>query len=465
MEKSQLYQVLSALSPIEQKRLLKFVQSPYHNNRKELVTLCELLLNHIKIGAPTRDKTYLYSKIYPNKKYDDKKMRYALSFLFDLVKNFLAIEQLNQDSVNKQLLLSEAIKSKGLQTQLKKTIFRAGQLLETQPFRHKGFLLYQHTIFYQQLIHNIKFNTDNNELSQQMSDALTAYLIASNLEVACASLTYASLKSASFELDFIQPILDFLEKDQRFLSYPAISIYYNAYLMLTKNQDEYFDKFYQNIKDAAPLFPLAELNNLFTIAINYCIKQINSVNLRYFKSLFDIYKEGLTNGVLLENGFMRPNTYINIVQTALKLKEYEWVKNFIPNFKNKVEPNLREQAYILNLAIFHNAKKEYQKVMRLLSTASFDETGMEVAARRMLLKIYFELNESEALYSLLDSFKNYIYRHKEIGYHKVPYLNLIKYTKKRVSLNPKNQVALNKLKSKIENTDQLADKKWLLAQF
>jgi len=80
----------------------------------------------------------------------------------------------------------------------------------------------------------------------------------------------------------------------------------------------------------------------------------------------------------------------------------------------------------------------------------------------MLLKIYFELDETDALYSFFDSFKNYIYRHKEVGYGKDNYLNLIKYAKKLLNTNPRDKKAIAKLTEEITQTQAIAEKAWLL---
>ena len=102
--------------------------------------------------------------------------------------------------------------------------------------------------------------------------------------------------------------------------------------------------------------------------------------------------------------------------------------------------------------------------MEILRTITFNETMLELAARRMLLKIYFELNEIDALYSLFDSFKNYIYRHKEVRYAKDNYLNLIKYAKKLTDISHRDKEAIARLTEEITQTQAVVEKAWLLEQ-
>jgi len=155
-------------------------------------------------------------------------------------------------------------------------------------------------------------------------------------------------------------------------------------------------------------------------------------------------------------------TYINIAQSGLTQEAYDWVKAFIETNKVFLKSSLRNDYYLFNLASYYNKKGNYNQVMEILRTMTFDETMLELAARRMLLKIYFELNEIDALYSFFDSFKNYIYRHKEVGYAKNNYLNLIKYAKKLTNINPRDQEAIARLTEEITQTQAVAEKKWLL---
>jgi len=80
----------------------------------------------------------------------------------------------------------------------------------------------------------------------------------------------------------------------------------------------------------------------------------------------------------------------------------------------------------------------------------------------MLLQIYYELEEWSALDSHLDSFQSYVLRQKNIGYHKIANLNLIKITRlmmKKFPLSVKSKV---QIKKRIDNAVQLAEKDWVI---
>ncbi len=82
----------------------------------------------------------------------------------------------------------------------------------------------------------------------------------------------------------------------------------------------------------------------------------------------------------------------------------------------------------------------------------------------MLAKMYYELKEWEALENLLESFKTYISRKKDLGYHKENYLNIISFVKNIIHFNPHDKEERETLVQKINETEILTEKKWLLEQ-
>lgn len=75
---------------------------------------------------------------------------------------------------------------------------------------------------------------------------------------------------------------------------------------------------------------------------------------------------------------------------------------------------------------------------------------------------YYELDEQDALFSFLESFKVYINRHKTVAQERKDlYLNLIKFVKKLTELPPRDRKALQKLKDEIEITKNVASLNWL----
>ena len=116
-----------------------------------------------------------------------------------------------------------------------------------------------------------------------------------------------------------------------------------------------------------------------------------------------------------------------------------------------------------NLAKVYFHKEDYQKVIEQLREVEYKNLSYTMGGRLMLLKTYYELNELDALESLLDSYGIYLRRNKLISREvKQQLMNGIRFTRKLASLAPYDKPGIQKLKTQINNCKALAAKKWLL---
>ena len=102
--------------------------------------------------------------------------------------------------------------------------------------------------------------------------------------------------------------------------------------------------------------------------------------------------------------------------------------------------------------------------MLLLQEVNLKDVLYNLNARRVLMCIYYELGEYDALDSLFESFTTYIRRQKDLGYHRDNYLNLIKFVKRMLQTNMKSEAEKSQLRVDIESTTELTEREWLLAQ-
>jgi hypothetical protein len=149
---------------------------------------------------------------------------------------------------------------------------------------------------------------------------------------------------------------------------------------------------------------------------------------------------------------------------ALKHGEHVWAEQFLLDFKKYLPERERENLFKYNFALFHFRQKNYPKAMQLLQEVTLKEVLYNLDARRVLMCIYYELGELTALDSLLESFTVFLHRQKDLVYHKNNYQNLIKFVKKLLVIDLKNAVLTAQLRQEIEETKELTERDWLLAQ-
>ena len=134
----------------------------------------------------------------------------------------------------------------------------------------------------------------------------------------------------------------------------------------------------------------------------------------------------------------------------------------LKDYKDYLPENERDNTYRLNLATLFFKQKAFNKVLETLQNVGFTDTSINLDGRRLLLCCYFELQEWDALNSLLDSFGIWLRRSKNLGYLRELYGNHIKFTRRLLDVQHQHPEAKEKLKQDILATRNVASKDWLL---
>jgi len=88
---------------------------------------------------------------------------------------------------------------------------------------------------------------------------------------------------------------------------------------------------------------------------------------------------------------------------------------------------------------------------------------LNLDSRVLLLKMYYETGEWDALDALLSSFKILLLRKKKvIGYHSTHYLNTLRYIRKLSRLNHNDKQAVALFKSEVGANKSVIEQEWLL---
>jgi tetratricopeptide (TPR) repeat protein len=180
----------------------------------------------------------------------------------------------------------------------------------------------------------------------------------------------------------------------------------------------------------------AEAQAMYTFAQNYCIKKINRGESAFLGELFRLYRQLLDQGILIESdGYLAHWYYKNITTVGLRLGDYEWVKDFLETYRQKIHPADRDNAYNYNLSAYYYEQRRYHEAMKLLQQVEFTEVNYHLSAKALLLKIYYELEEDEALKYLIQSYQVYLKRNQDLAVaHIEGHKNLLRFVKKAYRL-------------------------------
>ncbi len=468
MLNSKLYSILQSFETTEQKRCRKFIASPYFNSHEALLQLYDLLIKHIRSGKQTElTRASLWLALYKKERpFDDTLMRKYLSNLHKLVERYLQQQMYERKLLLQQAHLIEALAEHKLDKAVQATARRAQKnaagLEEESPEKDLfNYLIYKN--YYQAIEHNPK------EAAKvdfgQMSRYLDAFFIEEKLSIYCAILSRKYLGTDESQIYLLDGIVRHLQEHiEAYETFPIVQIYYQIFLALTdaENTDNYF-RLRQLLNKNYARIPQNKAFELYGYAINYCVRKINKGDSAFLREYFELHKVLLDKRLLFADGVLPLAQYRNLVLVGLRLGELDWTEGFIHEYKKYLPELSRENAFSFNLALLYFYKKEYGEVIRLLRYVEYEDITFNLNAKVLLLQTYYEMDEIDPLESLMDSFRAYLQRHKEIApRRRQTFRNFIRFVKKLTRIIPRDKKQIEAFKNELAQTQQIVNRPWLL---
>jgi hypothetical protein len=463
MEKTLLWEVFCILTKSELRDLDKFVRSPFFNQKAQLIGLFEYLRNcHSGKNLPQTQAAF--EAAYPKTVYDDSKMRLANSDLLALIEQYWVVQAGLSDPDKGSIRLAGEYRKRNLSKHMQITLREARKAVERRPLQDADHFQLRYDLELEQFQGASLVKRYESFNLQEISDLLDTSFIAQKLRHVCLSLSHQAVYKTEYRFGLLQSIFDYIEQTQ-LLDLPAVALYYHAcHFLADPSGEDHFFRFRNTLTAHAGVFPQEELRTLYLLAINFGVKKSNEGGLTWFRETFELYREALDRDLLLENGHLSRFAYNNIVVVALRLDELDWTETFIHQYKTHVERAYREQAFNLNLARLAYRRRDYGTALLQLQGADYKDLINSLNAKILLLKIYFETEETDLLESHLESMKTYIHRQDTIGYHRENYLNIVRFTRALVRMNPNDAGERKALREKIETASVLSEREWLLEQ-
>lgn len=464
MENTRLISLLKTLDKKEWRELHKYVRSPFFNQREDLVQLFDLLRDYLKHQKPIPDKAILFKKLYGNITYDDHKIRMVMSFLLKNVEQFLLHNSVFSDKAKMKTQLANIYRKRNLPKHFERTLNDAKNLLKASPYRNAGYYQNNFFLYFEEVEFTSRISRTKELNIQLMIDNQDIAYIADKLRQSCSSLTKEAISKTKYQFGLLPEVLSYVER-KNLLEIPVVALFYYCYKMLSQPEEaENFEQFKKLIFENSHQFPDEEARDLYLLANNFCIRQFNLGNRHYLKDQFEIYQDGLKKNYFLLEGYLSRFTYMNIVTLGINLKAYDWLEQFIHDYKNALKKDFRESVFSLHLALLKYEQKQYDDALQLLQKAEYKDLFMNISAKTLILKIFYEQDEFDPLLSHLSAMHIFIRRKKDLGYHRERYLNTIRFTKKLIEINPFDKQAKADLKNEIDATKVVGEKGWLLEQ-
>ncbi len=464
MYHSKLISLFKTLSPAERRRFKKWVNSPAHNINARLSAFYEFLDTRQTLSERSLKRERAFAAIFENQPYDDLQMRRTMSEFLGVLEGFLSHEGWRENPSEHWLSLAKTYRQRQLNTDATAYLNKAEEALNAQPLRDAHYFLDHYRLQEEKLAQNPARDSALN--LQEMADELARFFVAELLRNACSAASHSAIYRADYQLPYLDTVLNDCAAG-RYDSVPLIRLYFHSYHCLSQpTANEHFFAYKALLPDAAQWLSKAELRDVLLFGINYCIRQLNIDEPGFFREAFDLYKLGLKQETFLEHGVLSRFSYKNMVAIGLKLDETAWVETFLDTYTQLLSEEFREPYERFCRAKLSYRTQDFDQVQTLLHDLSFDDVFLELDARVLLMKIYFETGEWRLLEGFLRAFERFVGRKKMLAYHAPNYRNIVQFTSKlmwwKSGKRPFSTEELNVLRQQISLAKPLTEREWLL---
>lgn len=365
-----------------------------------------------------KDWKPIFQKMWPGRPFDKAELRNKMATLLALLKQFLSWQELRSHPEQETLLTLAQLRRRGLQKAFESEVRKVEKQLDAKlhPTADDSYLRYRLADEANSLYGQRQLRAFDASLQAKI-DHLDDYYLHVRLRESCERLNRHEVLNTDYQPDFFDTWLTQVEIDsQRLTEKPALAIYLQV---LTCYRETDAPEAYQSLKDLllahVATFSPEEARGMYRHAQNYCIRRVNVGKFIYLEELFDLYEQQLLSGLILIHDELDHSDFKNIVTVGLRLKRYDWVGDFMENYRSRVQPVYRDNVYHFCQADMLYEQKEFGEAIRLLQTVTFTDVFYQLSARMLLIKLYYEMQENEGLFYALDAFERFLHRNKSLA--------------------------------------------------
>ncbi len=394
----------------------KFIRSPFFNESTKLISLFEILNeNYPEFNTDAINKQLIFKRLYPGeKKYDDKKIRSRFNLMLELAEKFLLHSKMKKKSVSYERHILNQYASRKLENHFNKKYEQIEEMIQKSSVVNNQYFLDRYNQInakrnFYEFTKPIGKREEYYEYFSEETKLFVKYSVIKLIKYYVIMKCDQSYLNYPFDYSFLQKLLEYIEEKQ-YTEYPIFEIFRNL-LLLEENffKEELFDKtkllFYENVSRIEKGDAILIMTELYNLATRYFYSGKNE----YVNVPFEIVRQMINYEIYpLEDGYMAERQYLDTVYTALTASENEWAESFINDFRMKLNPDIRNNAYNYSISLIEMMKENYRKALEGFARVRVDDFYYYMRIKYNKLRIYFDLKEFETIFIEIDAFKHYL---------------------------------------------------------
>ncbi len=457
----------------------KFIKSPFSDSVRNSPELFNYLITfHPNYDSKFLRKQEVFKKIFPNENYNKRKIQNLIFDLTGAAEKFLAYITLQQNEIDHLLFLSRGYQNKKLTNESHRINKQIEKKLEPSFSPEKDYFSKLKQLTYLDYSYYKEIN-DSDNITKCIEGVFEASVlqfifeymqIKSNMKIAWKYHGRSEIKSKFIQSIFqeadLDKMLNVLQKDD-YLKQPYIGIHFYRFKTIEdEDNTEYFYMLKNMLFDNLPALDREEKWFFHIHLANYCVFKFLKGEEVFNRELYIIYKSMLENKAYSssESQYMDVMTFRNIIHLCISQKDFSTLKKLMDVYIEFLHPKYRNNLRNFALAHLQFVKGEFEQSLVILSSLKNEFSLFKIDVKNLLLKVYFELNYYEQIYSNIDAFKHYLRYTNELPEEsKESYKTYLKHLEDLVKIKSgKSSKEIALVKSEIESKVHPSFKYWLI---
>lgn len=408
--------LISLFKTLENKQLREF---DAHINAKSSNIPSQVLqlFNIIKAAHPnytsnTLDRKVVIQKLYPQiftskRSTNDETLKKAeadwrrlMTHLTKLLEDFLVFQELITDELIYKTMLLRIYNKRNL-----RNIFDEEFNKFTKPETPQtvyGIQFYLARYLAQEEAYNVQAFSSAVGFKRNIPDVLYSlehHFIIDELRYTCDLYNMKNVWNVAIETPmFLETILHIIEHNPNLKQHPVIGTYY-ALLLMQRNIDNelYYNQFIACLEQYSPNLERGHVIDLYIYAVNFCTTKINSGKTEYYQKSFDLYSQIYDDNNTFKHKHITKEEFNRVVIFAIRVQKLAYAEKFIDIYTPLLPAEDRKTTAALLKSELTFAQKDYETSLDLAREVNTRDPYMNMNTKVLMLKCYYELNESRQL--------------------------------------------------------------------
>ncbi|MBK6875328.1 MAG: hypothetical protein IPG99_02365 [Ignavibacteria bacterium] len=481
MKDTKLVDILKTLTTEELREFRKFVVSPYHKKRDVEDLFNALRPFHPNFEEEKLTNEYIYNKLFPGKKFGDKKsdslIKTLSSDLFALCKEFLIQLEFEKNENYRRYFLLQQLRKRKLYSEHVKEAKPAKAYLEKES--GNDFELIQKFYLSSSMV---EYHIDAGEFAECYENVIeqSEYLSAAAL---IGMLRFSSQQEAAeygYNLktrkNLTQAILSHLNVDALIDDLKANGSRYHAFIeinyighLINKSEmsKDLFYKMKKLLSDNHELLSERELYIFYSMLTAYGHKVFaGSAGKESENEVFELYSKMIELDAykFSSNDYFQVGLFRGMLITARASGKLEWMKMLIDEKLKELHPNYIDNMKSYAMGQYYYGMGLYEKALESLIVLKSDYFLYKKDLKNLLFRIYYELGYIEESYSMLENMKKYLSNTDDLS-DRIKKLsqNFVRFAGELLKARDrKDKMEVEFLKKSIRESDETESANWLV---